>query len=77
MGRSDERSRPYDRPPRNDSRQRTRVPEYKLSIEPSEALNVLKGMRNSVRWPPKMTSPPEHRDSNRWCKFHEEHGHRT
>ncbi|KAK3225797.1 hypothetical protein Dsin_005659 [Dipteronia sinensis] len=40
-------------------------------------INVLKGMGTAVRWPPKMTSPPKYRHSNRWSKFHGDNGHET
>ncbi|KAH6792809.1 hypothetical protein C2S52_003286 [Perilla frutescens var. hirtella] len=60
-------SDPYDR----------RLPEYNLCITPSEAVNALKELGSTVKWPPKMRSPDHERDRTKYCEFHKDHGHRT
>ncbi|KAH6761645.1 hypothetical protein C2S52_019078 [Perilla frutescens var. hirtella] len=65
------RADPYSRNPRFDPRDRRlperpnrKLPEYNLCITPSEA-------------PPKMRTPDNQRDRNKFCDFHNDHGHRT
>ncbi|KAH6780217.1 hypothetical protein C2S52_011454 [Perilla frutescens var. hirtella] len=60
-------SDPYDR----------RLPEYNMCITPSEAVNALKELGSTVKWPPKMRSPDHERDRTKYCEFHKDHGHRT
>ncbi|KAH6785376.1 hypothetical protein C2S51_037831 [Perilla frutescens var. frutescens] len=54
-----------------------RLPEYNLCITPSEAVNAMKGLGKNVKWPPKMRTLDNERDRNKFCDFHNNHGHRT
>ena len=56
--------------------ERPKLLEYNLSIELAELVGVLKGMEETVKWPPKMKYLPEVRDIRKWYKFHQDHGHR-
>ena len=51
------------------------MPEYNLSISPTELVAVFKNMGNT--WPSKMVAPSVKQDASKWCDFHGEHGHRT
>ncbi|GFS31826.1 hypothetical protein Acr_00g0019390 [Actinidia rufa] len=31
----------------------------------------------ALKWPGRMRSPPEKRPKNKWCRFHQDHGHET
>ncbi|KAH6773830.1 hypothetical protein C2S51_012234 [Perilla frutescens var. frutescens] len=42
-----------------------------------EAVNALKELGSTVKWPPKMRSPDHERDRTKYCEFHKDHGHRT
>ena len=53
------------------------MPEYNLSIFPTEFMAVFKNMGNTVRWPGKMVAPSDKRDASKWCDFHGYHEHRT
>ncbi|KAL5569967.1 hypothetical protein UlMin_026542 [Ulmus minor] len=70
-----EPKKPYER--RIRAEERPRLPEYNLSIEPTELVGVLKGIREAVKWPQKMKSTPGTQDTKKWCEFHRDHGHRT
>ncbi|KAL5563293.1 hypothetical protein UlMin_033040 [Ulmus minor] len=70
-----EPKKPYER--RHRAEERPNLPEYNLSIEPTELVGVLKGMGEAVKWPQKMKATPGTRDTKRWCEFHRDHGHRT
>ncbi|KAH6835709.1 hypothetical protein C2S53_019141 [Perilla frutescens var. hirtella] len=77
------RADPYPRNPRFDTRDRKapeqqdrRLPEYNLYITPSEAVNAMKGLGQNVKWPPKMRTPDNERDRNKFCDFHNDHEHR-
>ncbi|KAL5804906.1 hypothetical protein ACOSQ3_031706 [Xanthoceras sorbifolium] len=75
--RSRDNCAPCDRPPRQPERTRARVPEYNLSITLAEAIVAMKKLSNLVKWPGRMSSPADKRDSTKWCDFHGDHGHRT
>ncbi|XP_057775342.1 uncharacterized protein LOC130994313 [Salvia miltiorrhiza] len=69
--------RDYDQAPSTGPRERTKLPEYLLSISPVEAVTTLMNLGDKVRWPEKMRAPPVQRDRSKWCDFHSDHGHRT
>ena len=52
------------------------MPEYNLSISPTELVAVFKNMGNTVRWPGKMVAPSDKRDALKWCDFHGDHEHK-
>ncbi|KFK21940.1 hypothetical protein AALP_AAs40902U000100 [Arabis alpina] len=48
-----------------------------LSISHAELVGALRQMGSTVRWPQKMKTSSEKRDTSKWCDFHDDHGHRT
>ena len=64
----------YER--RDQAQERPKLPEYNLNIESAKLVGVLKGMREIVKWPPRMKSPLGVRDTRKWCEFHQDYGHR-
>lgn len=61
---------------RNNSYARN-VPNYALSIKPTEVVKVLNKMWSEVKWPPRMRVDPEMRDKKNYWAFHDNHMHRT
>ncbi|KAL2531870.1 Retrotrans gag domain-containing protein [Abeliophyllum distichum] len=57
-------------------RTKTGIPEYNLSIAPTELIMVLKRICNAVNWLSKMKSSSDQRDKSKWCEFCVDHGHR-
>ena len=53
-----------------------RVPDYNLSISPTELVAVFKNMGNTVRWLGKMVAPRDKRDASKWFDFYGDHRHR-
>ena len=51
---------------RHRAEERPRLPEYNLSIKPTELVGVLKGMGEIVKWPQKMKSTSGIRDTKKW-----------
>ena len=68
-----ESKKPYER--RHRATERPKLPEYNLSIEPTELVGVLKGMGETVKWQQKMKSTSGVQDTKKWFKFHRDHGH--
>ncbi|KAL5813474.1 hypothetical protein ACOSQ4_024115 [Xanthoceras sorbifolium] len=60
----------HNRPPQQPERTRARVPEYNLSITPAEAVTAMKNLGIAVKWPGRMSSPADKKDSTK------DHGHR-
>ncbi|KAF3561478.1 hypothetical protein DY000_02012517 [Brassica cretica] len=48
-----------------------------LAISKPELINVLRQMGPHVKWPQKMKIPESFWNPNRWCDFHNDHGHKT
>ena len=53
------------------------MPEYNLSISPTELVVVFKNMGNTTKWPGKMVALSDKRDASKWCDFHGDHINRT
>ncbi|KAF3556082.1 hypothetical protein F2Q69_00012665 [Brassica cretica] len=43
----------------------------------AELVNALRQMGQQVKWPPKMKAPDSFWNSELWCDFHRDHGHKT
>ena len=78
------RSEPYSTGnrggPRGDDSKKPPVPklsEHNFSVSPAELVNTLQKLGDSVRWPNKLKREPEKRNPDKWCHFHDDHGHRT
>ncbi|XP_070052715.1 uncharacterized protein [Nicotiana tomentosiformis] len=61
----------------NDSNTHAKIGDYIFNVSTSELVAVLRGMEDKVRWPKEMRSGPSKRNPDFWCKFHNDHGHRT
>ena len=44
---------------RDQAQEIPKLPEYNLSIKSAELIRILKGMGETVKWPPKMKSLPD------------------
>ena len=53
------------------------MPEYNLSISPTELVVIFKNMGNTIRWLGKMVAPNDKRDASKWCDFHGNHKYKT
>ncbi|XP_022846237.1 uncharacterized protein LOC111368977 [Olea europaea var. sylvestris] len=47
-----------------------------LNTSRSNILMEIKDMKE-FKWPPRLRSPPETRDKNKYCDYHRDHGHTT
>ncbi|XP_022883202.1 uncharacterized protein LOC111399956 [Olea europaea var. sylvestris] len=72
----------------HDSSQRQEAPQNKQRLEtPLSSFTKLNTSRVNIvmeikamkefQWPPRIKSPPETRDRNKYCDFHRDHGHIT
>ncbi|KAJ9537370.1 hypothetical protein OSB04_030103 [Centaurea solstitialis] len=73
--------------PRHESKARSskgtvkiRYPElstYNFAGTPKDLVDSLRKIDANVRWPKKSDKPSKDKDQNKWCDFHEDHGHMT
>ncbi|KAJ9543870.1 hypothetical protein OSB04_023577 [Centaurea solstitialis] len=50
---------------------------YNFSGTSKDLVDSLRKIDANVRWPKKSDKPSKDKDQNRWCDFHEDHGHTT
>lgn len=50
---------------------------YNFNVSTSELVAILISMDDKVSWPKEMRSNPYRRNPDRWCEFHNDHGHNT
>ncbi|RRC79406.1 hypothetical protein [Escherichia coli] len=50
---------------------------YNFAGTSKELVDTLRKMDINVRWPKKSENPSKDKDQNRWCDFHNDHGHTT
>ncbi|XP_070015976.1 uncharacterized protein [Nicotiana sylvestris] len=50
---------------------------YNFNISTSELVAILRSMGDNVWWPKEMRSNPNRHNRDHWCKFHNDHGHKT
>ncbi|XP_016462408.1 uncharacterized protein LOC107785581 [Nicotiana tabacum] len=50
---------------------------YNFNVSTSELVAVLRSMSDKLRWPKKIRSNPNSRNPDHWCKFYNDHGHKT
>ncbi|KAJ9536552.1 hypothetical protein OSB04_un000251 [Centaurea solstitialis] len=50
---------------------------YNFAGTSKELVDSLRKIDANVRWPKKSDKPSKDKDQNRWCDFHEDHGHTT
>ncbi|XP_048613422.1 uncharacterized protein LOC125587248 [Brassica napus] len=48
-----------------------------LSVCQPELINSLRQMGQQVKWPPKIRAPDSFRNTDLWCEFYRDHGHKT
>ncbi|XP_022859172.1 uncharacterized protein LOC111379964 [Olea europaea var. sylvestris] len=77
-----EHKRQHDPNPREEQhrkKQRQEVPPTPFTTLNTSKTNILMEIKDmkELKWPVRMRSPPEHRDMNKYCEFHRDHGHTT
>ncbi|KAJ9538189.1 hypothetical protein OSB04_030922 [Centaurea solstitialis] len=50
---------------------------YNFACTSKDLVDSLRKIDANVRWPKKSDKPSKDKDQNRWCDFHEDHGHTT
>ncbi|KAJ9557127.1 hypothetical protein OSB04_011741 [Centaurea solstitialis] len=50
---------------------------YNFAGTPKDLVDSLRKIDANVRWPKKSDKPSKDKDQNKWCDFHEDHGHMT
>ncbi|KAJ9557123.1 hypothetical protein OSB04_011737 [Centaurea solstitialis] len=50
---------------------------YNFAGTSKDLVDSLRKIDANVRWPKKSDKPSKDKDQNRWCDFHEDHGHTT
>ncbi|KAJ9544839.1 hypothetical protein OSB04_024546 [Centaurea solstitialis] len=50
---------------------------YNFAGTSKDLVDSLRKIDANVRWPKKSDKPSKDKDQNRWCDFHEDHGHMT
>ncbi|XP_070022442.1 uncharacterized protein [Nicotiana sylvestris] len=67
-----------ERESRDDDRNlKARFGSYNFNVSTFELVVVLRRTGDKVRWPKEMRSNPNRRNPDHWCKFHNDHGHKT
>ena len=57
-----DKRRHYEQQRRSDVQSTRKILEYSLNIDPAEAVHVLRGLGQAVKWPGKLKSPEDQRD---------------
>ncbi|XP_048502935.1 uncharacterized protein LOC104896471 [Beta vulgaris subsp. vulgaris] len=53
------------------------IASYCFNVDAGGVVNALEKLGTTARWPRKSGRPNSEKDTNKWCSYHGDHGHRT